>query len=412
MHYRERLSFLREVFQKKRIQTSLITLEEFLDSATKRRTETPPQFHEPPVIPLSALSPKTVYKITDAFSFSYCFFLLPDTESPTVFFVGPYLSEALSHQQQWILGEKNGISPQKQRYLSEYYEGTPILSADGTLMTMLYTLCEKIWGTAAFSITDVSKPSPEIPISRSMQDNNSQDTLLSMKAMEQRYAFENQMIRAVEQGLPYMEEQMRASFSATLFERRTRDVLRNAKNYSVIMNTLLRKAAERGGVHPIYIDRTSSEFATRIENLTSTAGVPDLMCEMFRTYCRLVRKQSMQNLSSVVQRAVLTIDSDLSADIAPHVLAENLGITLGYLSTVFKKEMGQTISEYIRGRRINYAKYLLSTTDLQTQTVALHCGIMDAQYFSKLFKNQTGMTPTQYRLSAHRNGGNDETTNP
>ena len=206
-------------------------------------------------------------------------------------------------------------------------------------------------------------------------------------------------------GRPYMEEQLRTSFSANLFERRTQDVLRNAKNYGVIMNTLLRKAAERGGVHPVYLDRTSSGFASRIENLPSVSEIPELMSEMFRTYCRLVRSHSMQNLSPVVQKTVVIVDADLSADLSPSTLAANLGITPGYLSTVFRKEMGKTVSEYVRERRMEYAMYLLSTTDLQTQTVALHCGILDAQYFSKLFKRHTDMTPTEYRLS-HRGGAN------
>lgn len=406
MFYREELSFLREVFHRRRIRTALVDREAFFTLLSKEREEIEFRFHSPLPLSLPELLPKTLYKTTDAFAFCYCFFLLPDTDRPTVFYIGPYLAEPLSHQQQWLLGEKNGISPQKQRYLSEYYEGTPILAPDGALATMLNTFCERLWGSS-FSVVDVSAPLAvsEAPASRSMLDSSHKDTLLSMKAMEQRYAFENQMIRAVEMGRPYMEEQLRAFFSANLFERRTQDVLRNAKNYGIIMNTLLRKAAERGGVHPIYLDRTSSDFASRIENLPSVSEIPELMSEMFRTYCRLVRSHSMQSLSPVVQKTVIIVDADLSADLSPSTLAANLGITLGYLSTVFRKEMGKTVSEYVRQRRMEYAMYLLSTTDLQTQTVALHCGILDAQYFSKLFKRHTDMTPTEYRLS-HRGGAN------
>jgi AraC-like DNA-binding protein len=46
---------------------------------------------------------------------------------------------------------------------------------------------------------------------------------------------------------------------------------------------------------------------------------------------------------------------------------------------------------------MEYAEYLLNSTTLQIQTVALHCGILDLQYFSKLFKRHSGMTPTEYR---------------
>jgi YesN/AraC family two-component response regulator len=67
---------------------------------------------------------------------------------------------------------------------------------------------------------------------------------------------------------------------------------------------------------------------------------------------------------------------------------------------VFKRDTGITLTEYITRERMQRACRLLSTTNLQIQTVALHCGIMDVQYFSKLFKKHIGKTPKEYRASA------------
>jgi YesN/AraC family two-component response regulator len=163
------------------------------------------------------------------------------------------------------------------------------------------------------------------------------------------------------------------------------------------MNTLLRKAAENGGVHPVYLDRVSSEFATKIERLTSLSENTSLMLEMFRSYCRLVRKHSLNTYSILVQKTVLLIDSDLAASLSLSSLAEAQGVSAGYLATVFKRETGKTVSEYIRDKRVKHAQHLLSTTRLQIQTVALHCGIVDVHYFSKIFKKLTGKTPKEYR---------------
>ena len=165
------------------------------------------------------------------------------------------------------------------------------------------------------------------------------------------------------------------------------------------MNTLLRKAAEAGGVHPVYLDKLSSEFALKIEMLPSVSENSALMREMFSSYCRLVRKHSMKSFSLVVQKTILLIDSDLSADLSLSSLAQKQNISPGYLSTIFSKETGKTVSEYIREKRVKLAVHLLSTTHLQVQTIALHCGIMDVQYFSKIFKRQTGKTPKEYRES-------------
>ena len=217
--------------------------------------------------------------------------------------------------------------------------------------------------------------------------------------MEKRYDFENEMMQAVSLGQIHAETQLFSFLPDQHFEQRTADPLRNAKNYCVIMNTLLRKAAENGGVHPVYLDSVSSAFAVRIEQLPTLTEVSPLMTEIFRSYCRLVRKHSMKDFPLVVQKTILFIDSNLSADLSLKALADSQNLSPSYLSTVFKKETGKTISEYIRDKRIRHAIHLLSTTHLQIQTVALHCGIMDVQYFSKLFKKHTGKTPKEYRRS-------------
>ena len=188
-----------------------------------------------------------------------------------------------------------------------------------------------------------------------------------------------------------------SSFNNSFFEKRVTDPLRNAKNYCIIMNTLLRKAAERGGVHPMYLDKISSGFALRIEQFSSLSKITDFMTEMFRAYCRLVKKHSCAGYSPLVKSAVTAIDSDLSAELSLHSLSAELNISDVYLSTIFKRETGKTLTEYIREKRISYAKQLLRTTSLQIQTVSLHCGMTDVHYFSKLFKQMTGKTPSEYR---------------
>ena len=91
------------------------------------------------------------------------------------------------------------------------------------------------------------------------------------------------------------------------------------------------------------------------------------------------------------------IDSDISANISLSTLAESLNINAAYLSTIFKREVGKTVTEYINNERMTLAAHLLETTNLQIQTVALHCGVLDVQYFSKMFKKYFGKTPKEYR---------------
>ena len=148
-----------------------------------------------------------------------------------------------------------------------------------------------------------------------------------------------------------------------------------------------------------HLNDISSDYAAKIELLTKVSSASDLMLDMFRSYCKLVRSHSMRNYSATVQKVIAIIDSDLSANLSLGVLARSQNINPAYLSTVFKKETGKTVVEYINGERIRLAKHLLETTHLQIQTIAVNCGIMDVQYFSKVFKKHTGKTPKEYRKS-------------
>ena len=344
--------------------------------------------------------PQTLYKATDALKRAYLSLLLPDTDPPALLFVGPYLSSKITEREILELGERRGISPKNQRYLSEYYSGLPVLTEDSRLLIMLETFCERIWQTPSFAIVDLGAEClPYEPLSEPLSYGREpiDDSLVNIKAIEKRYEFENEMIEAVSRGQIHKEKLIRAAFSEMMFERRLSDLLRNAKNYGIIMNTLLRKAAEQGGVHPLHLDRASSAFAAKIEQLSAASEISSLMCEMFRSYCHLVRDQTTKGYSPVIRKTVLLIDSDLSADLSLRALSERQNISAGYLSAMFRQETGQTLSEFVRERRIRHAARLLHKTNLQIQTVASHCGIMDVQYFSKLFKKQMGKTPKEYR---------------
>lgn len=399
MQYFRELSFLKDVFEKSRLHTELLPARElgrFFDGNKEN------------ISPLSSFSEELrhgiLYKFSDSFECRYCALMLPESEKDEILILGPYLSENMSKIKCLEIAERLGVSPKEKKHLQEYYMSIPVLPEDSPLMIMLTSFCERIWKNPAFSVVELGgEESSYAPLSKSMSDIESSDTFINMKTMEHRYAFENEMIRAVELGFSQSEFPLGSVSSGEFFEKRVDDPLRNSKNYGIIMNTLLRKAAERGGVHPIYIDKVSSEFALRLEKASAVSENAALMMEMFRTYCRLVRKHRLNGYSPTVQKIILSIDADLSENLSAGALAKRHGISLGYLSAVFKKETGKTVSEYIRERRMEYARHLLKNTNLQVQTVAFNSGVVDVQYFSKLFKRHYGKTPSEYRLSQKAN---------
>lgn len=407
MFYEAELHLLRETFRKCRIQTHIAQLETPLSQQPEATIHAFMSEQLDLSLPLSAnippVLPETIYRVRDPFDCRYTYLRLPESSPELILVIGPYLpaQPAKARIMEWA--ERNRISPAQLKLLESYYNNVPILTDVSHLFALVDAFAERIWGPNSITVEDVDQDVPPVlPTLTKRTSSEEDDTLLDMKAMELRYQYENDMMEAVAKGQVHKADLLMTNFTTFSFEQRVADPVRNAKNYCIIMNTLLRKAAERGGVHPVYINRTSSAIALRIEKVHSLEVIPPLMTDMFREYCRLVRHHSMKNYSPPVQKALLYIDGNLTDNLSLSTIAEVLNVSSSYLSGLFRKETGHTLTDYITRRRVRHAMHLLKNTRLQVQTVAQHCGILDVQYFSKIFKRISGMTPKEYRDSLQR----------
>lgn len=402
MFYEAELHFLCDVLKKCHISTSILSPSAPLPEQLKA-LQIPEFFLDinqtvPFLRHMPDAKPAVLYRMTDSLNCQYLYCRLPNTTRDVLLVIGPFLTQERSKEQIMEWCEEHNIPPSLQKHLINHYVSIPPVPNTSYLYALLDTLGERLWGSAAFTVEDVYQDLvPPLVSQRIKELSSEEDTLLQMKNMEQRYAFENELITAVSNGQTHKVDMMLSPFPTLMLESRSSDPLRNLKNYCIIMNTLLRKAAEQGGVHPLHLDRTSSDFANRIEQLVSTQEIPAIMTEMYRTYCRLVNNQSTKSYSPTVQKAVTCIETDPAGNLNLRTLSQRLNVSSSYLSSLFKKDTGQTLTEYITLHRIRHAQHLLKTTRLQIQTVAQHCGFVDVHYFSKVFKRLTGVTPKEFR---------------
>jgi AraC-like DNA-binding protein len=77
--------------------------------------------------------------------------------------------------------------------------------------------------------------------------------------------------------------------------------------------------------------------------------------------------------------------------------SKSLGYNYDYLRRIYKSDTGITPTKYLLLIRIEQAKKLLENTNFQITTIALQCGFSDPYYFSRFFKEQTGVSPLKYR---------------
>ncbi|ASA19759.1 response regulator transcription factor [Paenibacillus donghaensis] len=108
---------------------------------------------------------------------------------------------------------------------------------------------------------------------------------------------------------------------------------------------------------------------------------------------------SVEKTSSVVDRVKQYIRQNLNEEINRSALAAHVYLNPEYLSHIFKKKTGISLSDYINGERIREAQRLLVTSDAPIRDIALQAGYGNLAYFSKIFKKITGKTPVEYRGS-------------
>ncbi|HEX2926425.1 MAG TPA: helix-turn-helix domain-containing protein, partial [Ruminiclostridium sp.] len=102
-------------------------------------------------------------------------------------------------------------------------------------------------------------------------------------------------------------------------------------------------------------------------------------------------------LSLNVKRAVSMVNELYKDGITLDQIASRLNITPEYLGSIFLKEMGIYFSTYIKEFRIKKAKELLISRELKTYEIAEQIGYSDPKYFSRVFKDSTGLTPGEYQ---------------
>lgn len=106
---------------------------------------------------------------------------------------------------------------------------------------------------------------------------------------------------------------------------------------------------------------------------------------------------AMEGRTSLGRRMANYIEMFFAHDISPRKVSEHFYINESYAARVFKKEIGMSITQYIRKVRFDNAKRLLKNTTVSVGNIALNVGYSDANYFTRLFSREIGMTPTEYR---------------
>ena len=318
------------------------------------------------------------------------------TTENTYLVAGPVLKEPCTLADIQKIMFKNKLPDMLYKDLSAFYAKLPVPPNTKTLEATLLVIAENLFSEKYDLQEPLGFSSITFDSSSAFRRLN-QDPSLAISSIEERYELENQFLDMISTGNYNAAARLYAKLNNYRITPRNPNSILNRKNLLIILNTLCRKAVERGNVHPVYIDELSTRLAIQINEAETDTELDQIEGEMIHKYCLLVRNHSMKNYSQLTQRCITYIDFHYAEPLSLSFFADMCHVTKSYLSTLFKKETDTNITDYIHSVRIRHALVLLNSTALPIHAIAASCGYSDINYFIKIFKRLNGNSPKQYR---------------
>lgn len=342
----------------------------------------------------------TLYHIIDSYRCRYTLFSLKD-EADSIIFIGPYTLDEFSENAIQEIINTLSIPMELQPQIFDYYKKIPYFSQGKYIHQFLLHSYRTIYNCSTPSEIFIDLAVAETKNNFEQQHiyEVKSDPVLSIHLLEDTYKIEDELLDAISKGNIDKALSIVEAIDVFNFSSRSADALQNVQSHAITLNSLLRRTAYKAGVHPFYIDNVSTNFARLINSSVSINEINSAFPYMVRSYCRLVSKYNLSSYSPPIKHIIVTIDASLEGDLSLKRFADELFLNTSYLSTLFKKETGQTLTDYVNKTRISAAQKLLKGTNLPTQEIATMCGIPDIHYFTKLFRRETGMTPKKWRDS-------------
>lgn len=163
------------------------------------------------------------------------------------------------------------------------------------------------------------------------------------------------------------------------------------RDYGVLLN----EPFSGGGKSSWLLPKIYREFRNMdsLSMLALEGMVIELIAETLRGRAIHNERRSPKWLEEVIQ----ILEANFSEPPSLNQLAKTVGVHPVHLVRAFRKYQHCTMGEYIRERRIEYARRRIISSDAPLVEIALACGFADHAHFSHSFKRVTGMTPSEFR---------------
>lgn len=337
-----------------------------------------------------SMNHSTIYEIVDKLDVCLSFFWLENK----VVLIGPYARTEYSDQKIRCILIENRIPASYAVSFKLYYTALPLLNS------------YQIQRTVSACLASLSPVSPEYSYRRLLgfqeepkEPKTYRQDSIDYSEVYQRYHTENQLLMLIEKG---KVESIVQAFDEVVDKSSQLMELFLSTAYhspSSILRTLARKAAEKSGLSVVVIDQITQKYVQRLSTATSIRNQTQVNYDMLVELTTAVRDHliNTSGYSPEIVRVVEYLSLNYTQNADMDEMCRISGFSPSYLSKIFKRETGRTLTQYIAGLRCQQAAEMLRETDLPIQEISSYVGYLDNNYFVKVFKRVMDKTPSEYR---------------
>ncbi len=187
------------------------------------------------------------------------------------------------------------------------------------------------------------------------------------------------------------------------YGRLSKDFIRNIRYHFIVSVSLITRQCVENGLERELAYTLSDIYIGKMDTLQTARQIIELHNEMLLDFTHKMADLPKKKVYSMqVVKAIEYICRSRNKHITAQSVADKLNINRSYLSTIFKRETGVNISDFIRREKLKAAANMLRFSDYSCADIAEYFGFASQSHFIQCFSREYGVTPNNYRKRFRR----------
>lgn len=181
------------------------------------------------------------------------------------------------------------------------------------------------------------------------------------------------------------------------------DKIRNRRYHEIVLVAMISRFCIEEGMEEMESYNLSDFYINKLDKAQTKQQIIEVHNQIVMDYAKRMKNVKKKKvISPHCVKAMDYVYDHLHERIDVRDVAEFVGVERSYLSKLFHKEVGQTISDYIMDKKLQTARNMLLYSDFSCTEISQYLAFASGSYFARCFKVKYGATPNFYRRTNYR----------